>query len=394
MSASTAFAAVLLLAVGLAAGVAIGWLIRAGRDAASVAGARAELAAVRESHELLLTSVAAASEDAARRQSGAIGTQVSQIVGPLRETLDALGDQLHRTELDRRSAYTGLTEQVGEMRLASARLGTQTHRLASALRTPHVRGRWGEMHLRRVVELSGLTEHCDFDLQTSGSSEHSGGVRPDMVVHLTGGRSVIVDAKVPLTSYLEAVEYEGDGTPQDSLLREHARALRAHVTALSAKKYWAAFDPSPELVVLFIPADPILEAALRYDSDLLEYAFARNVVVATPTSLVALLRTVAVTWRHDALTRDAATILALGRELHHRIGTVCGHLDKLGTSLNRSVDSFNSAIGAMESRVAVTARKLGEMESLAGGTDDAPPELVPVDQHAREVSTTRLGNAV
>ncbi|MGU3293699.1 DNA recombination protein RmuC [Williamsia sp. M5A3_1d] len=371
MSVSTVVAAV----IGIAIGFAAGWWVYAARSAA-----------IRESHALLTQALAAASEDAARRQSGAIGTQVASIVEPLHDTLGRLADELARTERSRISSFAGLSEQVSGMRSASAQLGSYTQRLANALHTPQLRGRWGEMHLQKVVEASGMTRYCDFSPQFTTES----GLRPDLVVHLPSDRDIVVDAKVPLQAYLDAVATD-DVSRERRLLTDHAGALRAHVTALAGKQYWRAVARTPEMVVLFVPGDPILEAACRMDPDLVEYAFGRNVVIATPSSLIALLKTVALTWRDDAMARDAEQIHALGRELYHRLGTLTGHLDRLGGSIGKAVESFNATVGAMESRVLVTARKLGELDAFYGAADDAPHTTPAVDATIRAVRNSDAG---
>ncbi len=360
---------VVTLAVGVILGVALGWWIHAMRTTA-----------MRESHALLSQALSAASEDAARRQSGAIGSQVAHIVGPLHETLDRLRDELRHVERGRIASFAGLSEQVTGMRNASAELGAHTQRLANALHSPQLRGRWGELHLRKVVEAAGLSRYCDFTEQQTTAS----GARPDLVVHLPAERDIVIDAKVPLQSYLEAVATD-DTVGERRLMVDHARALRAHVTALSAKEYWRELPRSPELVVLFVPSDQILEAACRVDLDLVEFAFGRDVVLATPSSLVALLRTVALSWRQDAMARDAEEIHALGRELYHRLSTMTSHLDRLGGSIGRAVESFNATVGAMESRVMVTARKLGDLDAFYGSGDDTPSTVAPVEADVRAV---------
>lgn len=365
--------------IGVVLGGALGWFAHAARTSTRLARAHAEAQAYQRSEAMAARSLSAASEDAARRQSAAIGAEVHHIVGPLRDTLGRLSDELRRTETDRVSAYAGLSEQVHGMRHLSAQLSNQTRALANALHTPHIRGRWGEFQLERVVELAGMTRHCDFDTQVAGTASNDGGgggVRPDMVVHLAGGRHIVVDAKVPLHAYLEAVNTD-DPAHEDQALLAHARAVRAHVSALSAKSYWTAFANTPEMVVLFIPSDPILESAARIDSDLLEYAFTKKVVLATPTTLVALLRTVALGWRQYALTEDARAIHDLGYELYRRLSTVLGHVDKMGGSLRRAVEAYNSTVGAMDSRLGVTARKLADLDAFTNQTAGLPePTLI------------------
>lgn len=367
------------LVLGVLLGVALGWWAHAARSAAAVASARAEVEMLREAREDVTASLSWATEDAARRQSSAIGSQVAHIVEPLRTTLGQLADELRRVESNRVGAYAGLSEQVRGIHAASVALGDQTRQLANALHSTHVRGRWGELQLERVVELAGMTKHCDFSTQVSKDASGTaagatGAVRPDLVVHLAGGRDIVVDAKVPLDAYLKAAEAP-DPAARDRLLGEHARAVRAHISRLSAKAYWAAFDNTPEMVVMFLPGDVVLEAAARVDPDLLEHGFARNVVLATPTTLVALLRTVALGWRHDAMARDAAVIHDLGVQLHQRLSGVLGHLGALGTSLQKTVETYNTTIGSVESRLGVTARRLAELDAL-GDVSEAPSPTV------------------
>ncbi|QIS22582.1 DNA recombination protein RmuC [Nocardia terpenica] len=352
MTAPMLFALLLVFA----AGVALGWLGHAARAGQRAAVAEARLGALRDNEQVLRQSLSAASEDAARRNSQAIGV----LVEPLREAVGALNQHIQQVEHNRINAYSGLREQVAGMQRMSHQLSTQTSQLVSALRAPQVRGRWGEIQLERVVELAGMSRHCDFDTQVSRSGP-DGGVRPDLVVRLAGGRQIVVDAKVPLTAYLDATAEEDPRLRGDHLTR-HAKHLRAHIDQLADKAYWTAFDPSPEFVVLFVPGDPFLDAALNADSGLLEYGFARNVILATPTTLIALLRTVAYGWRQEALTREVATIQQLGRELYARLGTTGRHLDRLGGQLGKAVDAFNHTVATMESRVLVTARRLHELE--------------------------------
>ncbi|MDS1114352.1 DNA recombination protein RmuC [Gordonia westfalica] len=370
-------AAALSLVFGVLLGIALGWWAHAARSAGVVAAARAEVEMLREGRSEVASSLSWATEDAARRQSTAIGGQVQHIVEPLRATLAQLSDELRRVESNRIGAYAGLTEQVRGIHAASVALNDQTRQLANALHSSHSRGRWGEVQLERVVELAGMTKHCDFSTQVSLPDQSKDGatVRPDLVVHLAGGRDIVVDAKVPLDAYLRAAE-STDAAARDRLIGEHARALRGHIARLSAKAYWTAFENTPEMVVLFLPADAVLEAAVRTDPDVLEYGFARNVVIATPTTLIALLRTVALGWRHDAMARDAAVIHALGMELHQRLAGVLGHLGTLGTSLQRTVDAYNSTIGSVESRLGVTARRLAELDALGEVSEPPRPRVI------------------
>jgi len=298
------------------------------------------------------------------RSSDALGRQVDDLVAPLRQTLDQLSAQMHRSESGRIAAQAGLSEQLRGMTVTAQRLQDQTARLAGALHAPQIRGRWGEVQLERIVELSGMSRHCDFTTQRSYADDDRT-VRPDLTVHLAGGRSIIVDAKVPLQAWSDAAGPATDPDAARQRLRRHAQAVRAHVTALSGKAYWASQRQSPEFVVLFLPGDGALEAATRADPALLDYAFARNVVLATPSTLIALLRTVALGWRQHALAEDAAVIHDLGRQLYQRLDGVLGHLDKTGTALRRAVEAYNATIGAVDNRLGVTARRLAELEALS-----------------------------
>jgi DNA recombination protein RmuC len=322
---------------------------------------------------------AKADGDATARERS-IGT----LLDPMAATLAKVEGQLRAVEKERESAYAGLREQVLAMASSSERLEGETKALVNALRAPQVRGRWGELQLERIVQLAGMVEHCDFDTQVVGQGE-DGGVRPDMVVRLAGGKQVVVDAKVPFAAYLEAVESRDPDVHKDRLAA-HARQLRQHVDQLSAKAYWEVFTPSPEFVVLFVPGDPFLEAALQADPSLMEYAFAHNVVITTPTTLIALLRTVAYSWRQEALARNAAQVHQLGKELHSRLATMGTHVAKLGRSLDGAVSSYNQTVSSLESRVLVTARKLTDLAVA----DAELPEPAQVERTPRTVSAPEL----
>jgi DNA recombination protein RmuC len=324
-------------------------------------------------------AAAALAGDAAVRDK-AIGA----LLDPMSAALQRVEGQLRDVEKERQGAYAGLRAQVDAMRVSSEQLQYETKSLVNALRAPQVRGRWGELQLERVVQLAGMVEHCDFSTQVTATGD-DGAIRPDMVVHLAGGKSIVVDAKVPFAAYLEAVESR-DPDRHAERLTAHARQLRAHVDALAAKAYWAAFEPSPEFVVLFVPGDPFLEAALQADPALLEHAFSRNVVVATPTTLIALLRTVAYGWRQEALARNAAAVHQLGKELHARLATMGTHVAKLGRSLDGAVDSYNKTVSSLEARVLVTARRLTELKVA----DDELTAPAPVDRTPRRVSAPEL----
>jgi DNA recombination protein RmuC len=339
----------------LAAGAALGWLAARARAGAELARLDATLRATRDGEARLEQSLRALSYEATAQSQEA----VARTVAPLHDTLRRYEQRVAELERDRLDAYAELREQVRSMADVSGELRTETKQLVAALRTPQVRGRWGEHQLRRIVEAAGLLEHCDFAEQVTAATDIQG-VRPDLVVRLHGGRSVVVDAKAPLDAYLSAMEAR-DERGRDAHLDAHARHLRGHVDALGAKSYWAAFEQSPEFVVLFVPADPFLDAALQRDATLMEYAFARNVVLATPATLVAMLRTIAYAWRQEALTRNAYAVHTLARELYSRLSTMGDHVAKLGGALGGAVTAYNKAVGSLEARVLVSARKLAEM---------------------------------
>jgi DNA recombination protein RmuC len=320
-----------------------------------------------------------ASGDLAKRQQAIEG-----LVAPLRETLGKVEAQIREVERGRAGAYSGLVEQVAAMRQTSEQLRLETAQLVTALRAPQVRGRWGEMQLRRVVEAAGMVEHCDFEEQST-SATPDGVLRPDLVVRLAGGKNVVVDAKVAFGAFLEASEARDEATRQ-ARLRAHARHLRSHVDSLAAKAYWERFDPTPEFVVCFVPADVFLDAALQQEPTLLEHAFARNVVIATPSTLVALLRTVGYAWRQEALARNAREVHDLAREFYTRLATMGSHVDAVGTALNSAVAKYNKAVSSLESRVLVSARKLKELKL----TDTELPGPRQVESLARAVQAEVL----
>ena len=275
---------------------------------------------------------------------------------PVHESLDHLHRVLAGIERDRATAHGELREQVGTVGQTSALLRQETAALVTALRTPHVRGRWGEVQLRRVVEVAGLVEHCDFVEQPSGTTADGARVRPDLVVTLADGRQVVVDAKVPFAGYIEAVQAT-DQAVRAQRVAEHARQLRTHVDALAARHYPTAFGQAAPFTVLFVPSDGFLITALEAEPTLLEHGFARDVVIATPSTLLALLRTVAYSWRQERLAQDATAVLDVGRTLHARLGTLSGHLTRLGAALGSAVGRYNDTVGSYESSVLVAARR-------------------------------------
>ncbi|MET3922387.1 DNA recombination protein RmuC [Arthrobacter sp. UYEF20] len=324
---------------------------------------------------------------AQNRELGESRTQdgsVLRALAPVAEKLTAVQQQVSLLERDRLEQYGQLAQQLQEARLSDEQLLRSTHALESALRSNSARGQWGEVQLRRVVEAAGMLRHVDFHEQLhSAGTENS--VRPDLVVQLPGAKQLVVDAKVPLASYLEAQELgsaPGQRSQQHSLngqqalLVAHAKALKAHVDALSNKKYWDIPGNSPELVVCFLPAESILAAALSADPALLDYALSRNVVLASPGTLLAVLKSVAFTWRQDVLTDSARELFELAHQLYERMGTLGENVTKLGTSLKTSVDRYNSMVGTLEARVLPTARKLNALD-VAGLTTPVSVEVTP-----------------
>jgi DNA recombination protein RmuC len=312
----------------------------------------------------------------------------SQETAVIRDGLDRLHDRMRDLEHQRVSWQGILHQQVDEVRHSTDSLRRETTALATALRKPHVRGQWGELHLRRTIELAGMVEHCDFSEQVHLSGD-DGALRPDVVIHLAGGKSVVVDAKVPLAAYLDAVATD-DSDEHDAHLARHARQVRTHVDQLASKVFWRSLEESPEFVVLFLPAESSLSAALVAEPDLLEHAAVRNVVLATPTTLIALLRTIAYGWTTETLAERTREIHELGRELYSRLGVVGRHLDKLGRSLKGSIDAYNATVGSLETRVFVTARHFADVADLA---DDIPAPR-PVEDAPRALTAAELLDAV
>ncbi|MGI5154594.1 DNA recombination protein RmuC [Microbispora sp. CA-102843] len=284
---------------------------------------------------------------------------VENLVAPLRETLAKVESQLRESESGARAARAELSKQMEFVRESSDRLKAQTDALVRALQRPEARGRWGELQLRRVAEIAGMARFCDFDEQVSASTR-DGVVRPDMVVRLSGGKNVVVDAKVSLAAYLEAAE-AADPAFASARLDAHARHVREHVDRLAAKTYWQAFSPSPEFVVLFIPGEAFLAPALERDPELLEYAMRRRVHIATPTTLVTMLRTAQYAWQQTSVSENAKAVFDLGKELYERLGGLGRHVDGLGKALTRAVTAYNQTVGSLESRVLVSARKMNDL---------------------------------
>jgi len=374
MDSSTLVALMLTLLVGLAVGCALGAVWARGRAAADLARVVAE----RDAAQDRLVDAGRERAELTERIDAVSGQAV------VKDSLDRLHAHLRDMEQSRAAWQSQLRQQVDDVRATGDALRRETTALATALRKPQVRGRWGELHLRRAVELAGLVQHCDFSEQVSAQADEQR-MRPDLVVHLAGGKRVVVDAKVPLDAFLDATSTDDPGV-RDRELARHARQLRQHVDTLAGKAYWRGLDPTPEFVVLFVPGESFLSHALDVEPHLLEEAAAKRVILATPTTLIALLRTVAYAWTQEALASNAREVHALGRELYDRLATVSQHLDRLGRSLTSSVRAYNAAIGSVETRVLVSARKMRDLkvtdEELA-----APP---PVEDSIRPTTAAEL----
>lgn len=306
---------------------------------------------------------------------------VSDLVAPVRESLSKVDAQIQQMEIARGEAYGDLKAQVQSLITTQKDLQSETGNLVRALRTPNVRGRWGEIQLRRVVEIAGMLPYCDFAEQETVTSE-AGRLRPDLVVKLPGGKVIVVDAKTPLQAFLEAFETT-DEEARQACLANHARQVRDHMKTLSGKNYWEQFESTPEFVVMFLPGETFFSAALEQDPGLIEQGVLQRVIPASPTTLIALLKAVAYGWNQDKLARNAKQISDLGKELHERLRRLAGHFTAVGTNLDRAVEAYNQAVGSLENRVLVSARKFAE---LGASVAEDIPELEPIETTARALS--------
>jgi DNA recombination protein RmuC len=429
MTATDVVLVLLVLAAGLVAGFLLGRALARGDAAARVSATQARLEAEREaaaarlaaeraaadqrlddlraeqatldsrlatvsqqalaenSEQLLRLAAERFSAQQASAQADLSGRQqaIESIVAPLREALTQVQQQMTQAEQARTQAYGALAQQVSSMRDSSDQLRSETRQLVTALRAPQVRGRWGEHQLRRVVEMAGMVEHCDFSEQVTLTGDEGQHSRPDLVVRLAGGRHVVVDAKVSFSGFLEAMEARDDAT-RESRLKAHARHLRTHVDQLGGKRYWEQLEPTPDFVVMFVPAEVFLNAALDEDPALLEHAFEKNVVIATPATFVALLRTVAYTWKQEALADNARQVYDLGKTLYARLATMGGHVTDMGKELTGAVQAYNRLVGSLESRVMVQARRFVDLQVA-----DTAIEVSPhIDLAPRDVTVDEL----
>jgi DNA recombination protein RmuC len=311
---------------------------------------------------------------------------IDQLVKPLRESLEKVDGKIEEMERNRAGAYSGLIEQVKTLASSHQQLQAETGNLVKALRTPHVRGRWGEIQLRRVVELAGMVQYCDFTEQETIANE-DGRIRPDVIVRLPGNRTIVVDAKVPFEAFYESISTTDD-TLRLERLKDHARLVRAHIVALSRKSYWEAVQPTPEFVLLFLPGESFYSAALEQDPKLIEDGINQKVIIATPTTLIALLKAISYGWQQEQRAANADEVGKLGKELYDRLRIFLAHFSDIGKNLDRALESYNKGVGSLEARVLVTARKFKERNAITGEEIES---FEPIDKLARPLSLDEGG---
>jgi DNA recombination protein RmuC len=356
-----------------------------------LAAARAELAVERSSlDERLQAAVKALSSEALEANSARFlelaDARLTGHVAPLKDSLERMDRQLEGVERTRQEAYGALNEGVRQLRTEQERLRAETGNLATALRAPHVRGRWGEIQLRRVIEMAGMIEHCDFDEQATTTDDEGNMLRPDVVVRLPGEKQIVIDSKVPLLAYLDAVREDATEEERRARLADHARHVREHIHRLGQKAYWRQLPATPEFVVMFLPDETFLRAALEQDSSLIELAVANNVIPASPTNLIGLLRAVHYGWQQETVAESAREVSALGRELYKRLATMGAHVARLGRSLDGAVKAYNETVGSLERQVLVQARRF----ERHGITGVEPPELPPIERQTRPLTAAEL----
>jgi DNA recombination protein RmuC len=372
---------VLALLGGLAIGAMAVWLwsrAEIGRRDALLAASVEKLELVERTQAQWEEQLKALTHDALETSSSSLLELAEAKLQPIREVLDRFDERSEALEARRLTAVGAINEQLLTMAEEHRRLRRETSNLVTALRAPHVRGRWGEVQLKRVVELAGMVPHCDFVEQTSERDAEGRLLRPDLVVKLPGGKSLVVDAKAPLDAYLDAIEADDEDTRRAHLDR-HARLVREHMTRLGQKRYWQQFEPAPEFVVMFLGDEAFFRAALDHDPSVLEAGVEAGVVPASPTTLIALLRTVAYGWQQETAAESARALSRLGRELYDRLGVFARHFGKVGRSLDGAVSAYNEAVGSFETRVLVTARRFPEH----GAGDDELVEPSPIERKSR-----------
>jgi DNA recombination protein RmuC len=357
----------------------------------SLAETRAELAAERNAlDERLAAAIKSLSAEALDANSARFlelaDSRLSGYVRPLKDSLEKMDQQLQGVERMRQEAYGRLTEGLGLLRADQERLRAETGNLVTALRAPHVRGRWGEIQLRRVIEMAGMIEHCDFVQQPSTTDGDGNVLRPDVIVRLPGEKQVVIDSKVPLVAYLDAVRDDASVDERRAKLADHARHVREHVQRLGQKAYWRQLPSTPEFVIMFLPDETFLRAALEQDASLIELAVSNNVIPASPTNLIGLLRAVHYGWQQETIAESAREVSELGRELYKRLATMGAHVGRLGKSLDGAVKAYNETVGSLERQVLVQARRF----ETHGITGIEPPELHPIQRQARPLAAAEL----
>jgi DNA recombination protein RmuC len=393
---------IVAILIGFLVGAAVAWLVAHARAHAEAAAAalplREELARVEAERAAADARLRALEGDEERlkalasealRQNNSSFLELAQTqLAPIKETLARFDLRTQELERRRQQEYGSLAQQVRQMAEGQERLRVETGHLRTALRAPGTRGRWGELQLRRVVELAGMLAHCDFDVQTTATADDGRVVRPDVVVRLPGGKNVVVDAKVPLEAYLNAVEADDEDT-RKLHLAHHARQVRDHIAKLGQKRYWEQFEPAPEFVLMFLPDETFFRVACEADASLLEAGPQANVLPTSPTSLIGLLKIFAYAWQQETVAESAREIAELGHELYERLGVYAGHFAKVGRALDSATDAYNRAVGSLETRVLVTARKFEQHGAASGSL----PDVQPLERQPRPLTAPELTRA-